>query len=874
MFKQFAIAVALFAAAVQGFAQEPPRFNRDVRPILSDTCYACHGPDANTRKAGLRLDTAEGALAEGAVVPGDAAASELVRRIISTDPDERMPPPESELSLTAEQIDTLTRWVAAGAAYEPHWSLVPPAASVPPATVADPGGWVRDPIDTFVLQRLETEGLTPSPEADRETLLRRVSLDLTGLPPTIEEMDAFLADTAPDAYEKAVDRLLASPAYGERMAVDWMDVARYADTFGYQSDVEMDVWPWRDWVIKAFNENLPYDDFMKWQLAGDLLPNATQEQRLATTFNRLHRQTNEGGSINEEFRVSYVSDRAETAATAFMGLTFGCAKCHDHKFDPISQRDYFSLSSFFANIDESGLYSHYTRTPPTPSMFLYGEREEERHAMLKRKVERLVDAVTKSEREAVAGFDAWLANPEREQADPALVVSLPFDEATDGRTPNAAKPDQVASFIGQPPLTAGVRGQALAFDGDNGAQVDGVAAFERSDPFTVTFWIKVEKHIPKAVVLHRCLAESDAASRGYEVMLDEGRPVFSLIHFWPGNAIRIRANEAIPENTWVHVAARYDGSSRAAGATLYINGAAAPVEVVRDNLYKTIEYEGNSKVPFSLAQRSRDNGLKGGALDEVQVYAAALSELEIGAIAGLGTVGEKIAALVTQGDEAARSQLAAHYALRIAPEALEDRVKLQEARRKESDFVGKLRSVMVMEELPVPKQTYVLARGEYDKPTEPVAPDTPKALPPFPQDQPRNRLGLANWLTDANHPLTARVAVNRYWQLFFGRGLVETAEDFGSQGKAPSHPELLDHLARGFVDSGWDVKALSRRMVLSATYRQESKAGADLRGRDPFNVLLARGPLFRLGAEQIRDQALAASGLLARTVGGPSVKPY
>lgn len=869
----FLSSLGVFAALCSNvFADDSPRFNRDVRPILSNNCLPCHGPDTNKRKADLRLDQRESALAKHAIVPGDLAASEILRRISTTDPDELMPPPASELHLSTDQIDTLRRWVAAGAEYQPHWALVPPPDLVAPPAATESDPWVRSPVDAFVLERLHEEGLAPSPPADKATLLRRASFDLTGLPPTLAELDAFDADPAPDAFARAIDRLLASPAYGERMALDWLDVARYADTFGYQSDVEMDVWPWRDWVIDAFNRNLPYDIFLTWQLAGDLLDHPTQEQRLATTFNRLHRQTNEGGSINEEFRVASVSDRTETFSTAILGLTMGCAKCHDHKFDPISQRDYFSMFSFFANIDESGLYSHFTHTAPTPSLLLYKDSEADRHAALKADIARLEASLAAAEvdSDVTTRADAWIADPARAVSAAKPVVDWPFETAADGKTPDRAAPERDAKLTLAPSPAPGVNGQALAFMGDNGVESAGAADFERSSPFTLSLWIKVQAHADKAVVLHRTKAETDAASRGFELLLDHGKPLFGLNHFWPGNAIRIIAKDPVPLNTWTHLAAVYDGSSRASGLAIYVDGTFVAVDVVRDKLFKTIRYEGDKALPLTLAQRFRDAGLKG-AVDELRVYDVALCPLEISALATQQDIDTVLAERIATGDNAA---LRTYYLQRVDPALNAARTQLGEARRAEAEFVETVRNIMAMEETPQPRQSYILTRGEYDKRGDPVSPDTPHALPPFPADQPRNRLGLARWLTAPGHPLTARVAVNRYWQIFFGRGLVETQEDFGSQGKLPTHPELLDYLARTFINSGWDVKALCRSIVLSATYQQSSSIGEDLRSRDPYNTLLARGPSFRLSAEQIRDNALAASGLLTPTIGGPSVKPY
>jgi len=867
-----ASALALFAATPAS-AQETPRFNRDIRPILSDKCYPCHGPDANTRKAGLRLDTAEGAAHDDAVVPGDAEASEVFRRITTDDPDDRMPPPASELHLDPEDIATLRAWIAAGAEYEPHWSQLPLPSHVAVPESEASASWAASPLDHFIFARLEEEKLTPASPAPKAAWLRRASFDLTGLPPTLEALDAFLDDTAPDARARAVDRLLASPAYGERMAMDWLDVARFADTFGYQADVEMDMWPWRDWVIKAFNENLPYDEFITWQIAGDLLENPTQEQRLATGFNRLHRQTNEGGSINEEFRVANVADRAETFATAFLGLTASCARCHDHKFDAFTQRDYFSLFAFFASIDESGLYSHFTRTAPTPSMLLYRNEQEAQHRALKEAIAGAETAHAQAVEGGTDRFATWRAEIPENLPETAPILHWPLDTIKDATTDNLANEEKRAKVTLSPASVSGIGDGALEFMGDDGVQGPG-ADFERWQPFTLSLWLKFEVHASKAVVLHQSVAESDAASRGYELFLEEGHPVFGMNHFWPGNAIRIRATTPLPLGRWVHVAARYDGSSSAAGLALFVDGAHAESAVVRDHLFKTIRYGGPDSAPgLTLAQRFRDAGMKGAA-DDVRAFAEALPDIEILALARQSTVSAALAALGEDQNEAARALRLGYYLQHFDEETRAARSALLEARRAESEFVETVHNIMAMEEMPEPRQSYVLARGEYDKPTDPVQPDTPAALPPFPADQPRNRLGLARWLTEPNHPLTARVTVNRYWQLFFGRGLVETQEDFGSQGKAPSHPELLDFLARRFIDSGWDVKALCREIALSATYAQDSRADESQRTRDPFNILLARGPGHRLNAEQIRDAALAASGLMVERIGGPSVKPY
>ncbi len=865
----FALAgqAVLFAASVA-----PVDFNFQIRPLLADRCFPCHGPDASSRKAKLRLDLRAGALGtdpagKSIIKAGDPAASEVVRRIFATDPDDLMPPPESKRTLSTDEKELLRTWIAQGAEYKQHWAFLPVEPVAVPATANRT--WARNEIDAFVLGRLAREGLQPSPAASRETLIRRLSFDLTGLPPTLTEIDAFLADTSPNAYEKVVDRLLASPRYGEWMAVEWMDLARFADTFGYQADVDCDLSPWRDWVIRAFNENLPYDRFLTWQLAGDLLPNATRDQILATAFNRLHRQTNEGGSIEEEFRTEYVVDRVNTFGTAMLGLTVQCARCHDHKFDPISQRDYYGLGAFFNSIDESGLYSHFTRAMPTPVMLLWEGDAEQRHAELLDKIAAAEARLKRIASEAQPRLAAWLqTNGDAPPVLPRPVAKLAFESIVRGKTPNDVSTNAVELADG-PVLVAGRVGQAMKFSGDNSAVVKDAGGFRRTDPFSFDLWLEPTEKQARAVVFHCSRAWTDSGSRGYELLLDEGRPFFALIHFWPGNALAVRAKDALPLGAWSHLAVTYDGSSRAAGLRLYLNGAPLATEVVRDNLYKDIRHEAGwgdaevGNIHLTLAGRFRDSGFKDGLIDEFQVFDTELTASEVAALAG----------------GPARSQtgppsLLDHYLARCDADYRAAEAALRRLREAEDDLITPVQEIMVMKELPQPRPTYLLKRGAYDAPGERVERDVPERIFAFPAAYPRNRLGLAQWVTDPRNPLTARVAVNRMWKLHFGQGIVATTWDFGSQGELPTHPQLLDWLAKRFVDSGWDAKALHKLIVMSATYRQTSQAGQKLLARDPENRLLARGPQHRLAAEQIRDAALAASGLLNPAIGGPSVKPY
>ncbi len=852
-----AIAMPLLEASAA-----PVDFSRDVLPILSDHCFHCHGPSETGRKAGLRLDLREAAIkpsknGRAALVPGKPEASELIHRLDLADPDEVMPPPETHKPLSSTQKDTLKRWVAEGAPWGKHWAFEP----VRPPKVPAPRtpGWALHDLDRFVLHRLEAEGLQPSPAASTPELARRVALDLTGLPPSDDDLLRLASDPSPAAYEAYVDRLLASPRFGEHLAREWLDLARYADTYGFQSDVERDMSPWRDWVVRAINENLPHDQFLTWQLAGDLLPNPTQDQVLATAFNRLHRQTNEGGSIEEEWRQEYVADRVHTVGTSMLGLTLECSRCHDHKYDPISHRDYYSIAAFFNNIDESGLYSHFTTATPTPTMFLYREGDQRRHAEL---------------RQAVALASQRLSNALRSAAPPstppapalpAPLASYAFDKADGGKSPNGVSTNGAAE--GAIKLVEDRASKVLVFNGDDAVSCPGVGRFARTDPFSISLWLKPAETRPRAVVLHLSQAWTDSGSRGYELVLDAGRPFFGLIHFWPGNAIAIRAAEKLPVGEWSHVAVTYDGSSTAAGLALYVNGRRAHAEVVRDNLYKDIRHRGEwgdssaGSLSLSLGARFRDNGFRNGRIDDLVVHGVALTPWEVSQLAG-------VAAAPSPAD------LAEWHAHRANPSVAKARAALATARADEDAFVTGLKEMMVMKEMERPRPTHVLARGAYDAPAAPVERDVPSRIFPMPDDLPRNRLGFARWLTHPANPLASRVAVNRAWKLHFGRGLVSTVEDFGNQGRAPSHPELLDWLSHRFMQSGWDRKALHRLIVTSATYRQASSGTAASRAIDPDNVWLARGPRHRLPAEVLRDRALAASGLLASKIGGRSVKPY
>lgn len=883
----------------QAPAAEPSiDFNRDIRPILSDKCYFCHGPAEDSREAGLRLDIRQEAVDYGAIAPHDTESSLLVERIETTDPDFQMPPPSSNKSLTDEQKQTLRRWIDSGAKYAKHWSFSElPKQVTPPESGRE---WAKNPVDQFVHERLRSAGLHPNKEADRRVWLRRVTFDLTGLPPTEEAIAAFLADDSPVAYERVVDRLFESDAHAERLASEWLDVARYSDSYGYQRDDERFVWPYRDWVIKAFRENQPYDEFVTWQVAGDLLPEATREQRLATVFCRLHSHKKEGGVAIEEFRVENVADRTHTFASAFLGLTMECARCHDHKYDAISAKDYYSLSSFFANVDERGLISFFTDATPTPAMPLPSPEQE-------RALAEAAEAVRESEQEladateaAEERFNKWLGEHDASAAavdglvtritfdtleanPPEVAPEEPGDRAEQQQEPGGAK--AVVAFANEVDgaeaattnelnrAVEGATGQGLRLTGDDAVVVPGVGHIERHEALTVSIWVRPSEVKERNVIFRRSRGWDDAGSVGYALVQRGQRLRATIAHFWPGNAISVETEKILQPDRWFHVTVTYDGSSKAAGLRIHVDGQPAANRVVKDSLTRTIARWQGGYDDLAIGARYRDRGFKNGVVDDFRVYDRALTPLEV----RHELDGQSLsAALAARADASpgSRSELLAYYLANHDGQVAAARAELRQARAAWNQAMDAIPAITVMQEQETPRPAYVLERGQYDSHGEEVTADTPSALPDFPADQPNNRLGLARWLFQPDHPLTARVAVNRYWQLLFGAGLVRTPEDFGSQGAPPTHPELLDWLARDFVDNGWDVRRLLRTLVLSSTYRQSSVVDPKVRAIDPENRLLSRGPSKRLTAEMLRDNVLFVSHLLADEVGGPPVKPY
>jgi cytochrome c553 len=875
--KRFGISLALClfgsckwaAVADASVSDGPVQYNRDVRPILLDNCFSCHGPDSASRQADLRLDKRDLAMDMGAIAPGDPDASEMIRRILSDDEAEVMPPPETKKKLTPAQKDLLVRWIKEGAEYQPHWSLIPPTS--PQLPTVKNGEWIRNPIDHFVAARLEAAGLEPAPEADRRTLARRVCLDLTGLPPTPEMVEEFVNDPSPDSYEHLVDKLLASPKWGEHRGRYWLDAARYADTHGIHFDNYREMWSYRDWVIDAFNANMSFDEFTIENLGGDLLPNATLEQRIGSGFNRCNITTNEGGAIPEEYQVLYTRDRVETTSHVWMGLTAGCAVCHDHKFDPLTQRDFYQMAAFFNNTTQSPMDGNIKDTPPVVAV----PRKEDaaRWEQLSKILPTAKQQLDDRRRDARSEFDAWLAHarPEDVATDvPAgdLELLAPLDDGGEtihyhvrGEAAEAKRPATIEWRPGRLGANAAYLNQGAVL------AVRNVGDFDAKQPFSYAAWVKLPPNDGAGAVLARL--DERREYRGWDLWVEGRRIGAHLIDKWPDNAIKVLSRDQVPADQWVHVAIAYDGSSKAAGVKVYVNGQLQPTNVVADSLTGTLR----TNAALKIGQRNTGALLSGATIQDVRVYGRQLADTEMASLARL-SLSAIVAAPPEKRSEADLNSLYDWWLSSVDAEYQRLSIQYESLAREETDIKARSTIGYVMQERPETPIAFILNRGEYDQRKDQVSPETPAMLPPFPADLPRNRLGFAQWLLRAEHPLTARVTVNRFWSEVFGTGIVKTAGDFGVSGELPSHPELLDWLSIEFRQSGWDVKKLFKLIVTSAAYRQSAQTTPAKLAKDTDNRLLSRGPRFRMDAEMVRDYALATSGLLSEKIGGPSVKPY
>ncbi len=832
------LAILLYCTASSVHAADDIHFERDIRPILSENCFQCHGPDAAARQGDLRLDVRDAAVkamdGHHAILPGNAAESEIIKRLRSTDPDVVMPPPKSNRKVSDVEKAKLEAWINAGAAYAEHWAFVAPKRAAVP--IVD--GLVRTPVDAFILQRLQHEKLTASPEADRGRLLRRVTMDLTGLPPTSADVETFLADTTPGAYERVVDRLLSSPRYGERMVWEWLDAARYADTNGYQGDPTRAMWYWRDWAIAALNANQPFDRFTVEQLAGDMLPQPSQEQLIATGFHRNHMINGEGGRIAEESRIDYVQDRVETTGTVWLGLTFNCCRCHDHKYDPLAQKEYYQLAAFFNSIEESG--GNDAGGLANPIISLSTEKQQQTLAALQ---------TTEQE-----------ANKNRDSVEKQILAGQPDWEKTIAASTGGEKPAEIKWQPLLPNEMTVENGTRLRHLGE------GIIVAEGPNPAKDTLTVMYAAPT-SAVTGLKIEALPDPLLPGMGPgRAENGNFVLSevIVEVY-GRRIDLEPLRVDFAQGGFNAAAVADGKNDTGWAVLPEFGKphellialketlAVPVErplVIR--LAFQSPHAQHTFGKFRIAATSERHELLKGLPDDIRAT---------------------IAKPDAERTDEQKKALAKYY-VDTQPMVLAARDAANKAKATREGFERGQPRTMVMKERAQPRETFILYRGAYDKPLDKVERGTPQALPKLVTDVPNTRLALAEWLVHPQHPLTARVVVNRMWQQFFGIGLVKTTEDFGSQGELPSHPELLDWLAREFIDSGWDVKHMHRLIVTSATYRQTSKVTAALVERDPANRLLARGPRYRWPSWMLRDQALAAADLLVENVGGPPVKGY
>ncbi len=854
-------------------AQPKLQYNRDIRPIFADTCFACHGPDSAARKADFRLDRPNDVTTmrngHAAIVKGNPELSEMIRRITGKGPI--MPPPSSHKSLAPKQIAMLKRWVSEGAEYEKHWSYIAPVRPALPAVKN--AAWVRNPVDRFILARLEREGLTPAPEADRRTISRRLSLDLTGLPPDPADVEVFVNDKSPNAYEKLVDKFLISPQWGEHRGRYWLDAARYADTHGIHMDNFREMWSYREWVIKALNRNMPFDEFTIEQLAGDLLPNRTLDQQIGSGFNRCNITSSEGGAIDEEYKVLYARDRTEATAQVWMGTTAGCAVCHDHKFDPITQRDFYALSAFFNNTTQAAMDGNIKDTPPVVPVPL--DLERPRMEALKTELAAARQQADMRKVAARADYDKWLGSGSANSVagnipSDGLRFQMPLSEGN-GRALNATadgKPLTITATMDPAWKPGQVSEKGFYRTASCEVAIPQAGDFEKDQPFSFAAWVKIPRGDQGGAVFARMDDQHDF--RGWDMWLEGGKVGTHIISKWPEDGLKVVTREPLSPGVWHHVCITYGGGAKIESVNIYIDGNRKNYDSQANALKSSIR----TTVPLKIGQRHSTSGVDGVGIQDVRLYGRALSPIDARSLAQ----STRVAYLVSRGSDkmqpAEKDELFGWWLSGSDEQYRTLSAKIISLQGEESMIRARGTVAHVMQEKPGEAGAFVLFRGDYDKRRDPVKPITPGFLPAMSSDEPHNRLGLAKWLLRADHPLTARVTVNRFWQEIFGQGIVRTPGDFGVTGDPPTHPELLDWLAVEFREKGWNIKQFYKLLVMSSTYRQAATLTPEKKLKDAGNKLLSRGPRFRMDAEMVRDYALAASGLLVRKIGGPSVKPY
>ena len=858
--------------------EEQLEYNRDVRPILADNCFACHGADSASRKADLRLDVREAATEYGAITEGKPDESEVIARVFSEDPDLVMPPAATKKTLTEEEKRILKRWIAEGAEYQPHWSLIAPVDPELPAVQNE--NWVTNPIDRFVLAKLEEAGLSPAPEADPRTLYRRLRLDLTGLPPEPDEIARFEQDyqqRGDAALSEAIDRLMKSTAWGEHRARYWLDAARYADTHGLHFDNYREMWPYRDWVIRSFNSNQPFDEFTVEQIAGDLLPDPTDEQLIATGFQRCNITTNEGGTIDEENLALYASDRVQTFGWVYLGLTANCAQCHDHKFDAFSQKDYYSLAAFFRNTTQ-GPKDGNAKDGRGPILVLPSEDDQARWEALPDLI-----ATAKTERDAHRQsirptFESWVASVSPE----SLSDDLTVDELLVHLQLNEGNGNPIQSSVGDAETIEtpeelewaddGKLGFAPVFHKEKTLDLGDLGDFERDQSFSYGAWVRSPGKNLSAAIIARL--DEQANYRGWDLWQNGGSYSVHIIDSWDGNAIKVTTRKAVVKpGKWQHVMMTYNGSGKANGVKIYVDGKNEPLKVDKDTLKEdaTIRVD----TPLRIGQRNGSAVFEGGSVQDVRIYDRRLAAGEVKAIADNASL-QEILKIAEKDRTTQQKDALFNYYLATQDEQYPTLAKTVTDLEAEQEDIRTRSPVthIQQEKMDSPAMAHVLMRGEYDRPGEEVMAATPSALHPLADALPRNRLGLAKWILDPANPLTARVTVNRFWQQVFGQGIVVTPEDFGVMGALPTHPELLDWLAIDFRENGWDVQRFFKQVLMSSTYRQAAITTDEKLEKDRHNALLSRGPRYRMDAEMIRDCMLASSGLLSEKMYGPGTRPY
>ncbi len=873
------IAFVLWALlSISAVADEPLQYNRDVRPILAEYCFACHGPDSAARKADLRLDLRDAAIDHGAIAPGEPDESSLIERILSDDPAETMPPPETKKDLSAEQKKILKRWIAEKAAYEPHWSFIPPARA-PLPTVSNPG-WAKNAIDHFVLQKLDAAKLTPAPEADPKTLFRRLHLDITGLVPEPQDVAAFEADFRQQgdaALSAWIDRLMKQPQWGEHRARYWLDAARYSDTHGMHFDNYREIWPYRDWVIRSFNANQPFDQFIVEQLAGDMLPNPTDDQLIATGFQRCNITTNEGGTIEEENLALYATDRVQTFGWVFLGLTTNCCQCHDHKFDPLTMRDFYSLAAFFRNTTQSGLDGN-SKDGRAATLIIPSVADMPRWKALPDEIAAAKQARDARRASARSDFDRWLETLTADQVSTRIpTAGLALNARLNEGNGNDVK--------AQVPATTSLRakgdlkwdpsgrlGASPVFSNGHTIELGDVGDWELDQSFSYGAWVRVGNAGGSSAIIARM--DESANYRGWDLFQNGGVFSVHLIDVWPSNTLKpITRGDAVKAGTWQHVFVTYDGSRKIEGIKIFIDGKEEKLRAEVNSLQPNASIR--TKTPARVGQRSDRSVFENGSVQDVRIYERALTPAEVGELASASALASFLQTPAADRTEAQKNSMFEYYLTSVDAEFPQLSEKIGKLEREHADIRSRSPLTHIQEERKDSEAiAHILMRGEYDKKGEQVKAATPGALHAMAPDLPRNRLGLAKWVVDPNNALTARVTVNRFWQQMFGQGLVTSAEDFGVMGSVPTHPELLDDLAVNFRENGWDVQKLFKEIFMSATYRQAAVATPEKLEHDRDNHLYSRGPRFRMDAEMVRDLALRTSGLLSPKMYGPGVKPY